>query len=288
VDWPAAIIPTEGCAMVTARVNREMLEHRVRELGLLQPWNHNFDLGEGIQTAPGLQRSHGKNVIKLERLKPLFDAIDLRDKRVLDIGCNEGFFALYMAAQGARVIGIDVDEQRIAKARFVQSLMGTADVDLRVTDIFSPDFAALPSADLCVCLGVIHRVPDPVAALSALAKKTDMLLLEWKALKFGPHDEAFAYFSAKPVDQDDYYGTEYWLPSFAAVERILVRLGFTHFHRVDESVQRRAILVAGRAPHPIFDMPDVNVPRNRIRSLLSHTKRYVRTVFGIITGRVNA
>jgi SAM-dependent methyltransferase len=274
--------------MVTAPLNREALDQKVRELGELQPWNHNFDLGDGVQTAPGVQRSHGKNVVKLERLRPLLDVIGLRDKRVLDIGCNEGFFALHMAAQGARVIGIDVDEQRIAKARFVQSQIGTGEVELRVTDIYSPAFAALPQADLCVCLGVIHRVPDPVSALSAIAKKTDMLLLEWKALKFGPHDEAFAYFSAKPVDQQDYYGTEYWLPSFAAVERILTRLGFTQFHRVDEAGQRRAILVAGRRYDPIFERPDISVPRSRIHSLLSHTKRYVHTVVGIITGRVNA
>jgi SAM-dependent methyltransferase len=274
--------------MVMARGNREALEEKVRELGLAQPWNHNFDLGDGVQTAPGVQRSHGKNTVKLERLKPLFDGIGLRGKRVLDIGCNEGFFALYMAAQGASVIGIDVDEQRIAKARFVQSLIGSGNVDLNVTDIHSPAFAALPEVDLCVCLGVIHRVPDPVAALSAIAKKADMLLLEWKALKFGPHDDAFAYFTAKPVDRQDYYGTEYWLPSFAAVERILARLGFSEFHRVDESTQRRAILVAGRRHHAIFDRPDINIPRSRIRSLLSHTKRYVRTVAGIMTGRVNA
>jgi SAM-dependent methyltransferase len=269
-------------------VNRDALEQKVRELGLLQPWNHNFQLSDGVQTAPGVQRSHGKNTVKLKRLTPLFDAIGLKGKRVLDIGCNEGFFALHMASQGAQVIGIDVDEQRIAKARFVQSLIGTGDVELRVTDIYSPEFAALPPADLCVCLGVIHRVPDPVSALSAITKKADMLLLEWKALKFGPHDDAFAYFTEKPVDAQDFYGTEYWLPSFAAVERILTRVGFAHFHRVDDSGQRRAILVAGRRAHPLFDQPDVSIPRSRIRSLLSHTKRYVRTVAGIITGRVNA
>ena len=274
--------------MKTAGLNREELERKVRELGAGQPWNHDFDLGDGVHTAPGVQRSQGKNIVKLDRLKPLFDAIGLRDKRVLDIGCNEGFFALYMASQGARVMGIDVDEKRIAKAQFVQSLIGTGDVELKVTDIYSPAFAGLDPVDVCVCLGVIHRVPDPVSALTAIARKADMLVLEWKALKFGPHDEAFAYFTAKPVDEQDFYGTEYWLPSFAAVERILTRLGFTHFHRVDDSGQRRAILLAGRRHHPIFDRPNINIPRSRIRSFLSHTKRYVRTVFGIMTGRVNA
>ena len=276
--------------MVSAspRMSRESLEHRVRQLAEIQPWNHNFDLGAGVQTAPGEQTSQGKNVVKLARLKPVFDAIGLDDKLVLDVGCNEGFFSLYMAGQGARVIGIDADEHRVEKARFVQSVLGPPDVDFRVTDIYSPAFAALPQASLSVCLGVIHRVPDPVSALAAVTAKSDMILLEWRALKFGPHDDAFAYFTAKPIDRQDYYGTEYWLPSFAAVERILSRFGFTYFHRIDDSRQRRAILVAGRGHHPIFDRPDVNIARSRLRSLLSHTKRYVRTVFGVLSGRVNA
>ena len=268
-------------------LSREALEKKVREFAEVQSWNHNFDLGGGVETSPGRQTSQGKNRIKLERIKPILAAIGLRDKVALDVGCNEGFFSLYMAGQGARVIGIDIDEHRIAKATFVQSVLGGT-VDFSVTDIYSQDFAGLPHADVCLCLGVLHRVPDPVSALTAMTRKADMILLEWKALKFGPHDEAFAYFTAKPVDAKDVYGTEYWLPSIAAVERILTRLGFTHFHRIDESSERRAILVAGRRHHPVFDRPDVNVPRNRLRSLLSHTKRYMRTVAGVITGRVNA
>lgn len=267
---------------------REALERKIREFGQRQPWNHNFALGEGVETAPGEQHSQGKNLIKLERLKPLMAQIGLRDKQVLDVGCNEGFFSFYMAQQGARVVGIDVDEQRIAKAEFVRSVIDARGVEFKRVDIYSPEFRELPHADLCLCLGVLHRVPDLVTALGAITRNTDMVLLEWKALKFGPHDEAFAYFTDKPVDSVDYYGTEYWLPSFAAVERILRRLGFVYFHRVDDSTQRRAILLSARQRHAVFDTPDINIPRSRVRSLLSHTKRYLRTVAGILTGRLNA
>ena len=269
-------------------MNRDSLELRVREFAESQPWNHSFDLGGGVLTASAQQRSHGKNIVKLQRLEPLFDLIGLRDKLVLDIGCNEGFFSLHMARRGAKVIGIDIDQHRIAKAEFVQSVIGPGDVDFRVTDIYSPAFADLPQAALCVCLGVMHRVPDPVSALAAITAKADMILLEWKALKFGPHDEAFAYFTNKPIDRQDIHGTEYWLLSFAAMERVLARFDFTHFHRLDDATQRRAILVASRRPHEMFNRPDVNVPRSRFRSLLSHTKRYARTVVGVMTGRVNA
>lgn len=270
-------------------LDKQSLEAQVKALGRDQPWNHNFPLPHEVQTRPEAQKSHGKNLVKLARLQPLLQQIELAGKSVLDVGCNEGFFSLQMARAGAQVLGIDIDSQRVAKARFVQGLLGM-DAPLRfdVMDIYSPQFSALPRFDLCLCLGFIHRVPDPYRAIASLADRSDMILFEWKALKFGPHDEAFAYFSPKPIDRDDFHGTEYWLLSYAALETIMRRLEFRYFHRIDDPRQRRAILVAGRKPHPVFDRPDSIIHRGRIRALLSHGRRFTRTVAGIIKGRVNA
>jgi SAM-dependent methyltransferase len=269
--------------------SQQDIQQRVGELGGIQPWNHNFTLPYGIQTKPGEQSSHGKNLVKLERLEPLFKEIGVAGMSVLDVGCNEGFFSMHLGAQGAKVQGIDIDEHRITKARYVHSVLGAADnVRFDLIDIYSDRFKALSRFDLCLCLGFLHRVPDPFSAMSALADRADMIIFEWKALKFGPHDDAFAYFSPKGVDRADYYGTEYWLLSYAAVESILGRLGFSHFHRIDDPRQRRAILVAGRKPHPLFERPNVILHRGRMRSFLTHGKRCLRTFVGIATGRVNA
>lgn len=270
-------------------MNSDDIQKRVDELGALQAWNHNYTLPHGVETRPGAQVSHGKNLVKLERLKPLFDAIGLNGKSVLDVGCNEGFFSLHMAGEGAKVMGIDIDEQRISKARYVQSVLGEGkDVRFDNLDIYSPQFKGLDRFDLCVCLGFIHRVPDPFSAIAAIGDRAEMIIFEWKALKFGPHDDAFAYFSPKSIDEADYYGTEYWLLSYAALERILKRLGYTHFHRVDDPRQRRAILVAGKHSHPLFDCPNVFIHRGRGRALLAHGKRFLRTVIGVLSGRINA
>ncbi len=270
-------------------VGTDMIERTVRILGEQQPWNHNFELPHGVQTRPGVQVSQGKNLVKLARLQPILDDIDLAQKTVLDVGCNEGFFSIHMAKAGAQVLGIDIDEKRIAKARFVKEILGLGnEVTFNVMDIYSDEFKSLRRFDLCLCLGFIHRVPDPFRALAALADRSDTIIFEWKALKFGPHDDAFAYFSPKEIDEVDFYGTEYWLLSYAAVERIMRRCGFRHFHRIDDPRQRRAILVAGRNYHAVFARPDVVVHRGRMRSLASHSKRFLRTAAGIIMGRVNA
>ena len=269
--------------------NKEFIEARVRELGNRQPWNHDFHLPHGIRSRPGNQVSYGKNTVKWSRLKPLFDIIRLEDKTVLDIGCNEGFFSINMAQAGAHVLGVDVDENRIEKACFVQSILAP-DTDIRfdLIDIYSEAFKALPRFDLCLCLCFMHRIPDPYRALAANADRSDMIIFEWKALKFGPHDDAFAYFSSKSISPKDFYGTEYWLLSYAAIERIMRRFNFNYFYHIDDSRQNRAILVAGRHCHPLFNQPDIIFQRGRIKSLLSHTKRYLQIVAGIISGRINA
>ena len=270
-------------------MNRTNIQKRVDELGAQQAWNHNYVLPHAVETRPGAQVSHGKNLVKLERLKPLFEAIGLNGKSVLDVGCNEGFFSLHMAGEGAKVLGIDIDEQRIAKARYVQTLLGEGkSVKFDGVDIYSQQFKELERFDLSLCLGFIHRVPDPFSAIAALGERSDMILFEWKALKFGPHDEAFACFSPKPIDSADYYGTEYWLISYSALESILRRIGFGHFHRVDDPRQRRAILVAGRHSHPLFERPDYVIHRGRLPTFLSHGKRCLRTFISIATGRLNA
>lgn len=270
-------------------MNKAEIETQVRVLGDRQPWNHNYTLPHGVETRPGVQVSYGKNLVKLARLRPLFEGFGLAGKKVLDVGCNEGFFSMHMAEQGADVLGIDIDEQRITKARFVKQAFGAGDaVRFELMDIYSDQFRALPRFDLCLCLGFIHRVPDPFSAVAALADRADMIIFEWKALKFGPHDDAFAYFSPKGVDEADYYGTEYWLLSFAALERIMRRVGFSYFHRIDDPRQNRAILVAGRHDHALFRRPDQVGHRGRVRALLSHGKRFARTAAGVLTGRVNA
>lgn len=270
-------------------MNKSTIQDKVNELGKIQAWNHNYELTEGVQTSPGEQKSHGKNLVKLERLKPILDLIELPGKRVLDVGCNEGFFSMFMSSKGAQVLGIDIDTHRIDKAQFVHEVLGKSEaVEFKSLDIYSSEFKSLERFDLALCLGFIHRVPDPFSAILALADRTNMIVFEWKALKFGPHDDAFAYFSPKGIDEKDYYGTEYWLLSYTALERILSRLGFKHFHRIDDPRQRRAILVAGRANHPIFDRQDQVIHRGRFKTFLSHTKRYLKNVINILQGKLNA
>lgn len=262
---------------------------KINKLGEIQPWNHNFVLPDKIETNPGKQVSHGKNLVKLERLKPIFEKIGLDGKFVLDMGCNEGFFSQYLASNGSKVVGIDIDKNRIEKAKYVKEIIGkNLDVTFQKIDIYSEEFSSMQKFDLCLCLGFIHRVPDPFTAIKKLVEKSDLIVFEWKALKFGPHDEAFAFFSPNPVNKSDYYGTEYWRLSYAAVETILKRLGMKYFYRIDDPNHRRAILVAGKKNNSIFSFDDEIATRGLINIFLSHSKRYLKMLLKIFSKKINS
>lgn len=269
-------------------LNPSEIKKKIVELGNEQSWNHNIELSVGIETLPKNQSSHGKNLIKWGRIEPILDLMGISGKRVLDIGCNEGFFSLKLANKGAYVLGGDIDELRIKKAQFVQSIFNKPNLEFKVLDVLSPEFHKLRPFDYCICMGFLHRIPDPYRAIDAISHKTDMILFEWKALKHGLHDESYAYFSQKSIDNNDYYGTEYWLLSYSVVESILKRLGFKYFYRVDDPRQRRGILVAGKHSHEIFVKPNIILHRGRLPAFMSHTKRYLKTIIGILDGRLNS
>ncbi len=53
----------------------------------------------------------GREVEALRRL------VDFRGKDVIDIGCGDGRTTRHIARTAARVLGVDPDEERIARAR---------------------------------------------------------------------------------------------------------------------------------------------------------------------------
>lgn len=267
------------------------IKEEVSELAHEQSWNHNFILPGGVETAPGEQISHGKNLVKWNRIEPIIDLLSLKGEQVLDLGCNEGFFSVKLAEKGAKVLGADIDKLRIKKAKWIQSILGFENPTFRVLDIYSEEFKSINQKfDFCLCMGFIHRIPDPYTAIEAISAKTDTILFEWKALKEGPHNESYAFFSHKNIDHEDYYGTEYWLLSYTSLELILKRLGFQYFYRVDDPRNRnkRAILVASKVTNKIFSLNNSVYHRGRVSTFLSHTKRYFKSIYSILTGELNS
>lgn len=101
------------------------------------------------------------------------DYIDARaglaDRRVLDVGCGGGLLSEGMARRGARVTGIDLAPEALAVARLHAIESGIA-VDYRQVAVESLAESEIGSYDLVTCLEMLEHVPDPAAAVAALAR----------------------------------------------------------------------------------------------------------------------
>src|SRR5205823_8714428 len=85
--------------------NKMMDEKEIREAIGRYKWYHNIRLTDTIVT-PGYPGYVPAQNICLKRL----ESLDVKDKRVLDIGCRDGLFSFRAEAMGAReVVGIDND-----------------------------------------------------------------------------------------------------------------------------------------------------------------------------------
>lgn len=110
----------------------------------------------------------------LHDLNPLrLDFIDgigvLARKRVVDIGCGGGILSEAMAARGAQVSGIDLNEKALKVAR-LHMLESGVRVDYRLTS--AETFAETHPAeyDIVTCLEMLEHVPDPASVVRACAK----------------------------------------------------------------------------------------------------------------------
>src|SRR5690606_32462853 len=90
----------------------------VRRLG---DWFHNLHLPDGVETAPDHPLGDFP-ARKWERVRHVVPD-DLSGWRVLDVGCNAGFYSFALAARGAEVLGVDIDERYLAQARWAMQHM---------------------------------------------------------------------------------------------------------------------------------------------------------------------
>jgi tRNA (mo5U34)-methyltransferase len=155
-----------------ARALRDPLSREIRRMA---PWFHNLHLPSGQETAP----DHPLGDFPRIKWRALSSALpeDLGGWRVLDVGCNAGFYTFELARRGADVLGIDADEHYLRQARWAAEQLGL-DRLVRFEQRQVYDLAGLDRRfDLVLFMGVLYHLRHPLLALDLLAAKADRLLV---------------------------------------------------------------------------------------------------------------
>ena len=111
------------------------IRQELDRLNRIQPFWHSIRLPYGLYTIDrnGEERLN-HNEVKWRRIK---EFIDPTGKKVIDVGCNEGFFSIEMVKAGAEeVFSIDINAHRIEKAHFVMDLLDMRKIRLQQMNIF--------------------------------------------------------------------------------------------------------------------------------------------------------
>lgn len=145
-------------------------------------WHYEIDLG-GV-TTPIFRRNHVNR--HAQRARYFFDPLvalcggSLRGRRVLDLGCNAGFWSLKALDAGADfVLGVDGRQMHIDQANLVMGAKGidSSRFHFEPANVFEWD----PNErfDVVLCLGLLYHVARPVELLERCSRlNTDLLVLD--------------------------------------------------------------------------------------------------------------
>lgn len=122
-------------------------------------WYHIIPLAEGVST-PGIPNFVAGQQKVLRALRGL----DLKGKRVLDIGCRDGLYSFEAEKLGAReVIGIDSDVSRGAVELLIPAL--GSGVTMHNLNVIHLDRSRFGAFDVVVFAGVLYHLRYPFSGL---------------------------------------------------------------------------------------------------------------------------
>lgn len=179
-------------------------------------WFHCIDLGNGVVT-PGSEGDRSRRKLELMRLPD-----DLTDRRVLDIGCGEGFFSFESERRGAHaVVAIDTRPAALAKFALCARALGSKAETLSLS-VYDLDPATMGQFDVVFCLAVLHHLDHPLLAIERIAGVTrGCLVLEYVEAVPLLHEDA-----AMLVRRFGERGQFRLLPTRQLMLEMLARVGF--------------------------------------------------------------
>lgn len=228
-------------------IDIEQIKKDIEDLG---PWFHNLHLPNGLYTAP--QHFLGDfPTFKWQQLEKHIPA-DLDGWRVLDIGCNAGFYTFELAKRGAHVLGIDLDPHYLAQAQWAAKVYGLEEqVEFRQMQVYDL-WKMEEKFDLVWFMGVFYHLRYPMLALDIVADKVQRMMV-FQTLMMPDHAEKAIKPDYKINDREEMLEkgwpkmafiegqlagdpTNWWVPNQAGIQAMLRTCGLQTIRKpIDET-----------------------------------------------------
>jgi tRNA (mo5U34)-methyltransferase len=215
----------------------------------LMPWRKGpFRLGNLLID------SEWRSQIKYNLLRP---HLDLKGKRVGDIGCNNGYYLYRMLEESpAELTGFDPSPLYHVQFRFLERFFRTG-IRYELLGVEHLPFYEEPF-DTLFCLGVLYHRPDPVGTLKALRKglkKGGELYLDTFMI------EGEAEICLTPAERYSKIPNIYFIPTIPALKNWCHRAGFESVEvlavrQTDTEEQRKTDWIATQSLEDFLDPKD--------------------------------
>ncbi len=214
-----------------------------RELiGSIPVWRHQIEVEPGIIT-PGTERTQEEaGRLRLPR--------DLSGRRVLDIGCSDGYYAFCCESRGAtEVVAIDDESSLLAGGglngfRVAHGLLGSqVAYAARSVDDLDPDVDG--KFDVILFINVLYHLPNPFLSLqriASVARPGARLILKthfrqdvrvwWRGEAYGldiDRRPKWWFFPKSELGGDP---TNWWSPNRAGLEAMLTATGWGKLEKI--------------------------------------------------------
>ncbi|MCR6650787.1 MAG: DUF1698 domain-containing protein [Cellvibrionaceae bacterium] len=221
-----------------------------RQIEQLGPWFHNLQLPNGEQTAPGPSLGDSPSA-KWQQISPYLPQ-DMTGMRVLDIGCNAGYYSFELARLGALVTAIDIEEHYLRQARWAAETLDLKDrIDFRCKSIYQVAYDS-EVYDLVWFLGVMYQLRYPMLALDVVRNCCrGRMVFQTMTL---PGDTILETHAAHDVQQRDIMNhpgwpkmafiehkaatdpANWWAPNHACVGAMLRSAGFCNIESISPEI----------------------------------------------------
>jgi SAM-dependent methyltransferase len=166
-----------GGVIPTSRGLQEVQE----KLSEHSPWFYEFRFSNGAITDTSDALALVIHRTRAQLIFPFLDAMfegRWSEVRCLDMACHEGWFASQVAMRGARgVVGIDIREEHITKARLIKELGNFGDLTFTPDNVMTVDPEKYGTFEITLMLGLLYHLDDPLGALRAARAVTQQLFV---------------------------------------------------------------------------------------------------------------
>jgi len=231
---------------ITGSFNEKSIEEVAR---LMMPWRKGpFKVGETFID------TEWKSNIKYNLLRPHFN---LKDKRVADIGCNNGYYLFRMQEDAPKSL-VGFDPSPIYKTQFdfinhfVQSKIVYELLGVEHLEFYEEKF------DVIFCLGVLYHRSDPIAMLKSLYKGLDK---EGEVILDTFYIEGEGEMALCPANSYSKIPNISFVPTISALKNWCLRAGFSSFEVLEVSTtqsdeQRKTSWIEGQSLEDFLDPMD--------------------------------